>query len=640
MNAIVGTAGHIDHGKSALVRALTGIDTDRLPEEKRRGISIELGFAWMELSTGDRVGIIDVPGHERFIRQMLAGAQGFDLVIVVVAADDGVMPQTEEHFEIVHLLGVRRAVFAITKCDLADPGRIADVRSEIEVLVAGTDFEEAPVVEVSAEQGSGIEELRQALVVCLNTLERRVHSGPFRMPVDRSFVLKGRGVVVTGTALSGVVSPGDELEVLPARHKARVRDVQVHGADVDSAYAGQRVALSLASVSRQEVKSGSTVVAQGAAVLTSRMDVKVYLRPSAARAVKSYQSVRVYLGTQELRGRMIWLDGSSQLQSPASAYAQIVLDREAVAYVGDRFVIRDETASHTLGGGCVLVAVARHYRRREREDVVAKLEIFERGSDAQRLAVFLELVQTLGAAPSQVLAGIAVDSDRLAALVEDSDTVELPEGPRRLLMVSGARYREYCDAIVETVGSFHTDHPARAGLDLEHLRKSLRYMAETQIFRSVIDSLESKKRLMRYGNVVALPGHSVSMSEDDERLADRILSAVESSGVMPPSLKQLEEDFTVVTRKLSDVIGVLSERGSVVRVSQDLVFARTVMENVESSLCRYLGEHGEITAAGFRDLISTSRKYSIPLLDHFDRSGVTLRSGDYRRLRGIPRAGA
>jgi selenocysteine-specific elongation factor len=633
MRAIIGTAGHIDHGKTALVRALTGIDTDRLPEEQERGISIELGFAWMELPGGDRVGFVDVPGHERFVRQMLAGAQGFDLLLLVVAADDGVMPQTEEHFEICHLLGVRKALFVITKADLADDARIADVAGEIEILAAGTPFENAPVVAVSAHTGRGLEEARASIVAALANLDRPAESGPFRMPVDRAFVLKGHGVVVTGTAAGGSVAAGDELAVEPAGIAARVREVQVHERRVDRAFAGQRVALNLAGVDRENVTRGDTVVTGGVNAQTDRFDARVEIRPSARKAVKSHTRVRVYVGTREIPGRLVWLEGAGAVEPRASAYAQVILRGSAVAFAGDRFVLRDETASRTIGGGTVVVARARKHRAADR-GVAATLRRLENGTPAERLLAFTETLAEIGSPPALAALELGIAADDVRGLVRDDPALVLMGAGAAQLVAAKARLEGFTEQVIAAVGAHHERYTNHPGIELEALRHAAGAELDARLFRMLVDGLVDAGRLARRGSVVALPGHRVSMSDEDEALSERVLASIRRTAAMPPTFKQLEEELGISGRRLIDVVNVLVERGAVVKVAPDMAFAREVVSEIEARLRAYLEREREITAAGFRDLIDASRKYSIPLLDYFDRSGVTVRSGDFRRLRG------
>jgi selenocysteine-specific elongation factor len=635
VKAIIGTAGHIDHGKTALVKALTGADTDRLPQERARGISIELGFAYLELPGGDRAGIVDVPGHERFIRQMLAGAQGFDLVLFVVAADDGVMPQTEEHFEICHLLGVRAGLFVVTKCDLVDETRIDDVRSEIEILAAGTPFEGVPVIAVSAHSGAGIESLREAIVERLTGLERPAQGGDFRMPVDRAFVLKGHGVVVTGTAAAGSIAPGEEIEIAPHATRARVREVQVHGSAVERAWAGQRVAVNLAGVDRTGVTRGDLLVTPGTHADTDRFDAAVEIRPSARRPVSSHDGIRLHVGTADVRGRIVWLGGRQEVAVRERGHAQIVLREPTVVFPGDRFVLRDETASRTLGGGVVLVARARRHGRRD-TDIVARLRALEGGDDAERLRAFAGIVDGLGPTPEEAARGTGIPPDRVLAVAAADDELALvPEASDPQLLVLRERWDGYLAGMLAELSAFHEKHPKLGGMELERLRARPGFDLDARLFRSVVDGLVADGRIDRRGSRVMLPGHEASLSGKDEQLAAAVLSALHAEPATPPSVKQLPEHLGVAAERVAGVLGVLAERGDIVRVTSDLAFTKGALDEIERKLRAQLGRDGEITAAGFRDLISASRKYSIPLLDYFDRCGVTIRSGDLRRLRSV-----
>ena len=637
MRAIVGTAGHIDHGKSALVRALTGIEPDRLPEERERGISIELGFAHLELEGGERVGVVDVPGHERFIRQMLAGAHGFDLVLIVVAADDGVMPQTEEHFDIVHLLGVRRAIFVITKADAVSPEHIDQVREEIEILAAGTPFETSPVVAASALRGDGIEQLRALIRETLEGLQPRSGAAPsgalLRIPVDRVFVMKGHGVVVTGTALSGSVTVGSEVRVLPSGKSARVREVQVHGVPSTSAGEGQRVALNLSGLDKDDVVRGDSIAGGSADIVTSRVDARVEIRPSAGRSLESHTTVRLHHGTRETMARLIWLDGVREVEPRASAYAQLVTAEPVVACIGDRFVIRDQTAQRTLGGGTVLVARAERHRV-ARQKLAPCLEAVEKGDAASRLSAILQMSSALAleAAEAALAAGISVETLAQIA-VADPRIVALPSAASPALVMSAARSAEYRQQLVAAVAAHHREHPNLPGVDLEHLRGALRPVLEARLFRMIADDLVAARSLARRGNLVHDPAHAPRLGGADDELAVRVLGRLREAGTMPPVLKDLADELRVDLKRAGTVAGVLVERGEAVKVLPDMFFARETVEKMAAALREHLSREGEITASGFRDLISASRKYCIPLLDYFDRSGLTMRVGDVRKLR-------
>jgi len=634
VRAIVGTAGHIDHGKSALVRALTGIDPDRLPEEKARGISIELGFAYLEAAAGDRVGFVDVPGHERFIRHMLAGAQGFDYVLVVVAADDGVMPQTEEHFEICHLLGLERGAFVVTKSDLVSSERIEEVETEIALLAEGTPFAGAPIFVVSATTGAGIDGLRRHLLDTLPKLERSARAdAAFRLPVDRVFVLKGHGVVATGTAAGGSVAPGEEVMITPRRARARVREVQVHGRPVPRAWAGQRVALNLSGVGTDDVSRGDTVVTPDAGPGTQRFDASVEVRPAARRPLRSHERVRLHLGTAERTARLVWLGGVPSVAPKDTALAQIVVaDAPVVTAPGDRFVLRDEAGQRTVGGGHVILVDAQRHRADDR-DTTALLADLEISDTAGRVQAYLRLSADLGAPLAELSRALSIPQPEIATLVSGDDRfVRLGVDDNTAMLVARTRYDRYKTELLSRVEAYHRNVTSAPGLESERLRQGLVPRVDARVFRTLVDRLCSEGLLERRGAILAAPGHTVHMSPQAERSADDLLARLRASGSMPPSLSELQEQHGLAPAALQEVLAVLVERGQVVKVSTELYFARESIEQMGARLRQFLEREGRITPAGFRDLIEASRKYTIPLLDYFDRSGLTVRIGDYRRL--------
>src|ERR1051325_4967331 len=389
MPSIIGTAGHIDHGKTSLIKALTGQDTDRLKEEKERGISIDLGFAHFDLPDGSSAGVVDVPGHERFIKNMLAGAHGIDVVLFTVAADDGVMPQTEEHLDIVHLLGIRLGVFVITKIDLVSPARTAEVEEEIKILTLGTALEDAPIIPVSSVTGTGLAELKNELVRVIQSNQKRAPAGYFRLPVDRAFILQGHGVVVTGTSLSGELKTGDHVRCLPGPHTFRVRSIQVHGKAVESAGWGQRVALNLTGAERASVDRGQVICDDRLTLTTDRFDAFVEVRPAAKKGIKNHQRVRVHVGTAERLGKIVLLDGRDKAEPKSSTYAQITLGEPLMALRADHFILRDETGQRTLAGGSVIHPWAGPHKRRE-SGLLERLAILHTGDIESSAQVFIQ----------------------------------------------------------------------------------------------------------------------------------------------------------------------------------------------------------------------------------------------------------
>ncbi len=632
MPYIVGTAGHIDHGKTSLVKVLTGQDTDRLKEEKERGISIDLGFAHLDLPDGTQAGVIDVPGHERFVRNMLAGAHGIDFVLFTVAADDGVMPQTEEHFDIVRLLGVTQGLFVITKADLATPARIREVEEEIEMLASGTPFEGAPMLPFSAITREGLPALQAAIVAGLARCAKTEPEAYFRMPVDRAFTLQGHGLVVTGTAHTGKVKVGEHLICLPGGERFRVRSIQVHGQTLENAGWGQRVALNLVGSEAASVKRGQVVCHEKLARTSQRFDAHVEIPRAGARGLRSHQRVRVHLGTAEITAKLVFLQGKDKVESNQSAYCQITLDEPALVMRGDRFILRDEVARRTLGGGIVLHPWATRHRQSE-EGGLAKLETL-RGGDFQAL---VDLLLTESESPSLPLDSIcqffnltANDAAVRLSKIKSAQKLNL-EGEQ--LFVSQLRWQSLGEAAIRLVGQFHKAQPLGAGMDLEDLRAKLRAGLTPAVYRYLIDQRVAAKVLAREGNLVRLPGHSVNVGGAEKALMDKVLGILAADEMAPPDLAAIEKLTEAPKPRLIEALKLLERQGDVVRVGSELCFKASAVDKVRAALREHLIQHSTITAAGFRDLIGSTRKYVIPFLEYFDRTGFTIRVGDNRKLK-------
>jgi selenocysteine-specific elongation factor len=635
MPHIIGTAGHIDHGKTALIRALTGQETDRLKEEKERGISIDLGFAYLDLSNGERVGIVDVPGHERFIRNMLAGAHGIDLVLLVVAADDGVMPQTEEHLDIVHLLGAAHGVVAMTKADLVDQARLAAVREEIEILLAGTALGNAPIVAVSSLTGFGLDALRQAIESQLAGYVRAASTGYFRLPVDRAFIMHGHGVVVTGTAIGGTIRAGDTVRLLPSGEETRVRTVQVHGREVAEATHGQRVALNLAGVERAEVKRGDVVCDPRLDRVTDRLDAWVEIRPAAGRPVESHEVVRLYAGTAEALGKLVLVDGRDALPPRQSGYAQLVLRQPVQALRGDRFVLRNQSAQRTIGGGVVVHPFARRHRRGDTRLLSDLEELRHATTPARIIGALLRLEPEFAVSPEFLAqaGNLAVHAVR-EVLRSDPSLRPLPDAANAAACTTTDKWQTLRAAVVEALRQYHERNPLVPGLEMESLRMQIAPDLSPKIYRTLLDALLSQSVIARGDNsTVRLPSHKVILKRDEEELGVRAEALIAAGGVTPPDLKQIEATLGVPRQRLQPILQQLERQGKVVRIATDLYFAREPLERARTLLREYADAHGEINAATFRDLLGASRKFSISLLDYFDRTGFTLRVGDVRKLR-------
>jgi selenocysteine-specific elongation factor len=622
--AVVGTAGHIDHGKTALVKRLTGVDTDRLPEEKARGISIDLGFARLVTPAGVQIGIVDVPGHERFVKNMLAGVGGIDCVLLVIAADESVMPQTREHFAIVQLLGIPRGVIVLTKSDLVEPEWLTMVEKDARALVKGTALADAPVVPFSALTGAGEPELLAALDAQLAGLATRSADEPARLPVDRVFTVEGFGTVVTGTLWRGHVRTGDTLALVPGDKEVRVRRVQVHGTTVDEARAGQRTAVALHGVDRAQVERGHWLIAPGSLRASRVLDVRFELLPGGPRALKPNTRVRFHLGAAETLGRLVLLEGDA-LEPGHSALAQLRLEGAVVAARGDRFVIRSYSPVHTIGGGTVIEPVAE--RRRRRGGSLESLAVHESGSLEARLLQRLEnetrpastavLAQTLG--ESEVAARAALD-----ALLEAHEVV-MP-GPGRWL--APARWDAARDAIESDVRDQAAKHPARYGVLKGELKSRLKGTLDAALFDTAFESLILDAVLEQRGERVRPAGEPWVPPAAALAALERLEAELESAGFSVP-------DNPAWQSKLGSDAGEIMALGlhldRLVRVNQDFTYTTRQMDDLRGRLSAHFAQRPTLVVGDFKEIAQVSRKFAVPLLEHADRSGWTQRVGDERR---------
>jgi len=629
MHWIIGTAGHIDHGKTTLVKALTGQDTDRLKEEKERGISIDLGFAHLDLPRGIRVGVVDVPGHERFIRNMVAGAHGMDLVLFTVAADDGVMPQTEEHLDILHVLGVTRAIFVITKADRVARERIDEVAAEIRDLVAGTSIEHAPAVPFSAITNEGLDRLRELIATTLTTAPAAGNGGLFRLPVDRAFVSAGHGLIVTGTAISGEVRPGESVVVVPSGDELRVRSIEVHDEPVQVGTRGQRIALNLVGKTRAPIGRGDVMCHAPAALVTDRFDARLEVRPRATAAVRDHQRIRVHLGTAERLGRVIPLGSDRSSIAPGqTAYCQIELNEPLHALRGDHFIVRDETAQWTIGGGIVIHPSATKHRKRDAQ-VLETLQLFERG-DAGGIAAALIAETGRFAIPLAEIARIAnCHEEEIRRDLERSADVRVIDAQSAI----EKECRAFEASLVDLLERWHIAHPLLSGISLEEARSVHGDRISPEIFRALVEDIAGRRVVVREGNLLRLPDHRIAVPEQDRGLVEQVRELLARTPLAPPDVKQLATELRVDRHRLNELLGALEKQRVVVGVAPDLYFLGDSVDQVRDDLIRRLSRTSAITTAEFRDYYHTSRKYAIPLLEYFDRQGLTVRAGEIRRLK-------
>jgi selenocysteine-specific elongation factor len=629
---VVGTAGHVDHGKTTLVRALTGVDTDRLPEERRRGISIDLGFAPLELPDGRAAGVVDVPGHERFIKNMVAGASGIDVCLLVVAADEGVMPQTREHLDIAWLLGVRQAVVALSKVDLVEPEWLDLVQAEVAELLEPTPLRGAPVVAVSARTGQGLDALRHALAEALERAGAHQDRGFARLPIDRVFTVPGFGTVATGTLTSGSVAVEDRLELLPAGEVVRVRGLQVHGRPVPRAQAGQRVAVNLAGVPRERVRRGDVLATPGSLAAEVVAGVHLQLLRQPGEPLVHGQRVHVHTGTAEAVGRVVLLEDDA-LQPGEAAFAELRLERPVPLGRGDRFIVRRYSPVTTLGGG-VILDVGRRHRRRDPE-VRKTLAILHQGSPEEVVEALLaqagvpvavrDLARAAGAPAADVasLVGALAARGRAVALGEGpSGWAAAPEAWRRLVTELGDYLRRY-----------HEAHPLRTGVPKEELRQALLPGMDPRAAVAVFDRLVREGAVEVADDRVALPGFAPALPAAWAGAAAAFLAALEAEGLTPPPADELLATVGAPEDPAAraELLAYLEEHGALVRAGP-FCFARGAAAAAAEAVRVHLRAHGTITVAELRDLLGVTRRHAVPLAEYFDRAHLTRREGDVRRL--------
>jgi selenocysteine-specific elongation factor len=625
-HVIVGTAGHIDHGKSALVTALTGTDPDRLREEKERGITIDLGFAH---TTEQEVvlSFVDVPGHERFVRNMLAGVGGMDLVMLHVAADESVMPQTREHFDICRLLHVPAGLVVITKADLADRGMRDVVRLEVQELVSGSFLDDAPVVEVSSRTGEGVDELRRTLASLAMTARRRRASGPPRLPIDRVFSLKGFGTVITGTLIAGRLTRDDELVLLPSGRVVKVRGLHVHGEAQTSAVAGQRVAVNLAGVEVAEVARGETLTTPGAVTVTRRIDVRLELLPSS-QPLGHGARVRFHQGTRELTGRIV-LPAATAVEPGASASARIHLAAPAVLVRGDRFILRAHSPLETIGGGSVLdpSPPRRGVRTAAGQARIARL--LESDADAV-MAMTLEAGLS-GLPVSEVIgrAGVASEEHRalVGQLTQSGDAREI-DG----VLVAASHLSAAEDAVVTLANGYHTSHPLEDGVPREELRERVFAHASPHVFDHVLGVLEERKRIVARDRV-ALAGHSVALTDEEARARDAMIEILRDAGLAPPDQAALAARIGIPLEVVNRITTLLVRRSLLIRAG-NLLFHESAMTRLKAEIqsLKQSGSTDTIDVGTFKERYNVTRKHAIPLLEYLDRERVTRRVGDVRKI--------
>ena len=635
MSVIMGTAGHIDHGKTSLIRALTGIDCDRLGEEKRRGITIELGFAYVDLPGGERMGIVDMPGHERFVRTMVAGASGIDFVMLVISADEGVMPQTREHLEICTLLGVRHGIVALTKIDMVDADMLELATEDVREFLKGTFLEGAPIFPVSSVTGEGLDALRAAIAEQSRRQPRR-RSDLFRLPVDRVFSLKGHGTVVTGTLVSGSAACGDEVELLPSGRRSHIRSIQSHGEGQEKAEAGHRISLNLHGLSVEDISRGDVVTHVGTMKNSRRWIVELTCLASSPRGLRHRGEIHFHHSARELAARLYFYD-RDRLEPGDTALVEVHFSEPVAGVFADRCIVRAFSPLRTVAGGSILYPLDTAPRRSHIDEAMQKRLLSLPDAEAEtRIAVQLELAGRFGATLSDLsiltdLGGrqlekqIQAMSGKGGAFCWDKDAK---------CWISPVWLERLMERALAATEAFHRKNPLEHGMAKGVILAGMGAGVPPKLAHYVLERLLRSGRLMAEGELLRLPEHKVSLADDQQALKEALLKAHLATPLMPPNHTELFAELGISARQAQPIFKILVGEGALVKIKEDLYYLSSVMEELRQKVRDFLASHAEITPGDFRDISGISRKNGIALLEHFDKEQLTMRVGDKRVLRG------
>lgn len=630
---VLGTAGHIDHGKTTLIRALTGVDCDRLKEEKERGITIELGFAAMTLPNGISISIVDVPGHEKFVHHMVAGATGIDLVALVIAADEGIMPQTREHLDICKLLRVKKGLVALTKIDLVEKDWLELVREEIREFLQGTFLENAAIIPVSSVTGEGLAEFVREVNRITQEVEERSPEGIFRLPIDRVFTMKGFGTVVTGTVVSGKVSLGDTLEILPSGLQTKVRGIQVHGQPVETALAGARAGINLQGLEKSAISRGEVLVHNQTLRPTNILDAVFNLLPSAPKPLKNRSRVRLHVGTMEVLGRILLL-GLEEIKPGEEAYIRLMLEEPTVALAGDRFVIRSYSPVITIGGGEILNAFPQRFKKLP-PDLKSEMDILLKSPAEEKIKLYLWKAGAGGLSFPEILMRVNLAPSQLKTMVE------LLTSRGEIISFNGDRSRylhpqimtELKESSLNFLREFHLQNPLQPGASKEELKSKLPPQMDSRLFQHLLSLLEAEKKIVIEKELLRLASHSISLKKEEKDLRQKIIDLLAKSALQPPTVKEIISELKVSPAELKPVLQLLTREGILVKVKDELYFHRPAIAELETRVINFLKEQKELSPTQFKEITQVSRKYAIPLLEYLDAQKITLRVGDKRILR-------
>ncbi|MBN1474568.1 MAG: selenocysteine-specific translation elongation factor [Syntrophaceae bacterium] len=630
---VLGTAGHVDHGKTALIKALTGTDTDRLKEEKERGITIELGFASLALPSGQALGIVDVPGHEKFIKHMVSGAAGIDLVMMIIAADEGIMPQTKEHLNICSLLGIRTGLVALTKIDMVENDWLELVKTEIREFLKGTFLEGAPVIPVSALKQKGINELTAALDTAVKNIPEKNDCGIFRLPVDRVFTMKGFGTVVTGTLISDSISVGEDVLILPEEISARIRGIQVHNQATQEATAGQRTAINLQGTEKDSLQRGDVLVRPGTVIPTIRLDVFIEYLKNNAKSLKNRALTRLHTGTSEIIARVILME-KDELAPGENGFAQLILEKKDVVVAGDHFVLRSYSPITTIGGGLIIDPLPPKHKRLNKK-VIEELSTLLNGTLPKKIEVILErtgfagtnlrhLAFRLGTSAKNIKEALQSILSQKTALITDKEETNI---------ISASFYEKLAKNAAEIITQYQKKNPLREGISKEELKASLGRDISPKLFFMLLQNLTANKTIEVDKETVRLFGHKVTLADDLNIMRQRISKIYDEAALTPPSLKDVISSFPDRKAEAQNIINLMLKEGGLIKINEELIFARDVLDNLRKNYKALLVKEGKATPVSFKELTGLSRKYIIPLMEYFDTNKLTLRVGDHRILR-------
>ena len=632
MSIVMGTAGHIDHGKTTLIKALTGIDCDRLKDEKKRGITIELGFAYLDLPNGTRLSIVDVPGHEKFVKNMVAGATGIDFVLLVVAADEGIMPQTREHIEICSLLGINKGVVALTKIDMVDEELRELAMEDVSDYLSNTFLKDAKIVPVSAHTGEGLKELTHAIEEIVDKVKQRSTSDIFVLPVDRVFTLKGHGTVVTGTLVSGKVSIGEDVFIYPYKKVSKVRNIQVHGESVKDVSAGRRTAINLAQVEVEDIERGNIIARPDTLFPSNTFDVEITCLSSSPRPILHRKEVHFHHGTTEIMARIYLLD-RDKLQPGETGYAQIRFPEPMVGLCGDKFVVRSFSPLRTIGGGTIINPIGQKIKRFSKQvDVLKKLI---KADTKEKIILHLEQIGFRGYSLKELH---VLTNAALKQLQKELEKLQSRQevfcfDKEEKIYIGRVWILKLQDSLVSYIKEFHAKNPIEPGISKGQIISDWGKDLNQKLVHFVLEYSFKQGLIESEGELIKIKGYTVSLKQDQEKIKKQILEIFKRSKYKPPTVKNLVEQLGLEKKVIDPILKLLTDKGELVKIKEDIFYPKDIIEDIKTKLLKFFEQNEEMKPQHFKELTGLSRKYSIPLLEYFDKEKLTMRIGDVRKLR-------